>query len=387
MIVSQARINANRINAQMSTGPKTPEGKRISRANAIKHGLCASVCVPEDARLIRERSDEFFNTLKPQNDLHCWVVTEIALASIKIDRCERIERRVRDKISLRAELYWDDDKRLEASLLGEQLGNRPEIVLEQLRRTPQGCEWLMGRWSMLAYSAETKGGWTPAQTVLAFDLLGTPTEFREGHPPGTSLDFQGNVILDDNSPAVVARREVAELEQRRELVSGLDEINQTLAINDHSDDSDPELRRVRRYESALQSRLRWGLRELRIQSPLTTPLRGLKPRWLGQDETLKSEPLAPPAYLRAAEAEAAAAAAMPEPAPLPELKIEEPQVSAGEGWFESLHPPFDLELEELPANGEKADFPKILAARKEKLLRKAQARREAERRKIDKLRA
>ena len=47
MHCSEARIAANRANARKSTGPKTPEGKAISRANALKHGLCANVVVPE----------------------------------------------------------------------------------------------------------------------------------------------------------------------------------------------------------------------------------------------------------------------------------------------------------------------------------------------------
>jgi hypothetical protein len=38
---SQRRIEANRRNAQRSTGPKTPEGKGKCAKNAVKHGLTA----------------------------------------------------------------------------------------------------------------------------------------------------------------------------------------------------------------------------------------------------------------------------------------------------------------------------------------------------------
>jgi hypothetical protein len=40
--VSPKRLEANRRNAQLSTGPKTEEGKNHSRCNARKHGVLAS---------------------------------------------------------------------------------------------------------------------------------------------------------------------------------------------------------------------------------------------------------------------------------------------------------------------------------------------------------
>jgi len=180
MIVSQARIDANKKNAKKSTGPRTPEGKDRSRFNALKHGLCASQPLPEDAELIETRSQEYFRALLPQNAFQAWMSNEAALVSVRIDRCERMERRVRDKVSLRAELTWDDDRKYEAEVLARSLGSQPAETSEALRRTPHGCDWLMNRWALLAHAALTSDGkgWTEEQVKLAFDLSGTPEIFR-----------------------------------------------------------------------------------------------------------------------------------------------------------------------------------------------------------------
>lgn len=44
-MTSLRQIEANRRNAQRSTGPITEEGKRRSRQNAVRHGLCAETVV------------------------------------------------------------------------------------------------------------------------------------------------------------------------------------------------------------------------------------------------------------------------------------------------------------------------------------------------------
>jgi len=54
---SERQYSANRANALMSTGPKTPEGKARSSKNALKHGLTA------DSVVLEGEDKEAFNTL------------------------------------------------------------------------------------------------------------------------------------------------------------------------------------------------------------------------------------------------------------------------------------------------------------------------------------
>ena len=100
MPCSPAKLAANIANARKGTGPKTPEGKERSRANALKHGSCSEVVrAPEDPDMIGCRSRLYFRTLKPQNDFHLLIIKVIAVLTL------RIGRRERDRIAPRAEHF------------------------------------------------------------------------------------------------------------------------------------------------------------------------------------------------------------------------------------------------------------------------------------------
>jgi hypothetical protein len=282
MPASEAQIKANKANSLKSTGP-SELGKLQSRKNAVKHGFCATVVDVEDPEAVRARTEEIAMAPPGAPTFEGWAAGQMATMSVKIERCQAREQAVRERISNRAQVTWDDDRKLEAILLAATISKRPEAVSARLGETLQGCIWMLTRWSMLACAADSQGSWTPAQTQLAFDLLGTPHEFREAAPPGTEINVEGRVIDQPQDQAVFARQQIAILVERSEQLRPLDEAARLRAEAGLADETDPELVRLRRYEASLQRRLEWSYNLL---CKLSQPPSG--------DQTLKPEPARPP---------------------------------------------------------------------------------------------
>src|SRR4051794_10915325 len=88
MSTSQARIDANRRNAQLSTGPRTEEGKQKSRANALKHGLTgAGIVLPEDDAVeVERRAAAFAEELNATGEVGSALARRAALSSVRMER-------------------------------------------------------------------------------------------------------------------------------------------------------------------------------------------------------------------------------------------------------------------------------------------------------------
>ncbi len=95
-MATQKQIDANRRNAQRSTGPKTPVGKAISSRNALTHGLRARA-----ALLPGEDKNSFFRLFKafrdhfhPLGRFEEVLVEQMTVAYWKLSRLTRIEAHV-----------------------------------------------------------------------------------------------------------------------------------------------------------------------------------------------------------------------------------------------------------------------------------------------------
>ncbi len=262
MPTSEAKIAANRRNALKSTGPKTPEGKERSKANALKHGLTAKVLrTPEEVEILGEPADPPPGKLGTSFFDRAWLEGEIGLLALRIARAGLMENRLRERAALRATLCWDEDRKSEAESIGEAIRRKPASVASKLEASVQGCTWLIERWAILARIAERDGDWGDPERALAFDLLGVPVELRAGRP-GEIIDVDGTVL--DPGPAFVelARAQSARLMEVQKTLFPIDDFDRQSAEAGLAEDLGAAGARLRKYENALQRRLALYLEKL-----------------------------------------------------------------------------------------------------------------------------
>ena len=92
-MTSEAQIAANRLNAQKSTGPRTPRGKAALARNALKHGLTAkTVVLFDESKTAFERFHQAQALdFEPRTAGECALVEQIAILAWRLQRASRAE--------------------------------------------------------------------------------------------------------------------------------------------------------------------------------------------------------------------------------------------------------------------------------------------------------
>ena len=87
-MTGEARIRANRRNAQKSTGPTTDAGKAAVSRNAMKHGLLARdvVCAVESSRLYADFAAGIYADLAPVGPVEEQLVDRIVTCTWRLQR-------------------------------------------------------------------------------------------------------------------------------------------------------------------------------------------------------------------------------------------------------------------------------------------------------------
>jgi hypothetical protein len=112
-MTNQRQIDANRRNAQLSTGPRTPQGKAAVRYNGLRHGITArhAVLEGENPADFEETIRAFEDDLQPAGPDESVLVHRIADCWWRLRRLRQSET---DYYQLRAPILQKDDKRFRA---------------------------------------------------------------------------------------------------------------------------------------------------------------------------------------------------------------------------------------------------------------------------------
>src|SRR5882724_12631850 len=94
--ISEAQLEANRQNAQKSTGPRTEEGKKRCRINATRHGLTGQFHAfsHEDKRAFDEHCTSLMADFQPQTYREQSLAMSIAENTWRLNRGRALENNI-----------------------------------------------------------------------------------------------------------------------------------------------------------------------------------------------------------------------------------------------------------------------------------------------------
>ena len=218
---------------------------RAARRKQLIAALLSSMVQSENVETLGPPNLGTYFAFKPTNFWEKWVAGQAALLMVRIDRNQRIERRVRDLAALRAIDCWEVDQAQLAERTAAKLATRPSEARAALWTSLAGCDWLLARWAEL--ETDDIGGWTAEQRTLAHQIY--PFESVRLSRPGTVADH------------------LAQLREQRSRMVEADQVERALVEADLADHLGPAIREVRRVGRALERRLDWCLKELRTPVP------------------------------------------------------------------------------------------------------------------------
>ena len=194
-MATAAQVEANRLNAQKSTGPKSNNGKIRVRCNAIKHGMTARTIMPvlpqEDPKELEERTQQAITAMEPRNPLELELVRRSVQLSAEIDRAERVgTAHLAHRVRLATRSGPETASACELKQVHElgsklffQLGfgpgyrdwiadELPAVIVRRLEESAEGCRWLLARWGELLNALGHLGAWNDPEIVRIVGLLG-----------------------------------------------------------------------------------------------------------------------------------------------------------------------------------------------------------------------
>jgi len=122
---SDAKVLANRLNCQKSTGPRTAQGKAVASQNSVKHGLLAEsdVITSESEADFELYRRQLLDELDPVSPMESMLAERIVTLSWRLKRAGRFQNQAIDVLN--SNQTNDPLKKLTQSLIFKSL-NQPQ---------------------------------------------------------------------------------------------------------------------------------------------------------------------------------------------------------------------------------------------------------------------
>lgn len=166
---SSKHLDANRRNAQKSTGPKTPEGRAVSKMNALKHGILSKevlvrgLNINESSRDLNALHERFWQELNPAGPVEEMLVDQIVTTHWRLRRALTAES---GEIALSVdEGHWKRRFKPELFSLQLKIADDPMLALQD---SALGNSNLATVLSELRERVEKEGELTEAAIKSAF---------------------------------------------------------------------------------------------------------------------------------------------------------------------------------------------------------------------------
>jgi len=179
-----AQIEANRQNAQKSTGPRTDEGKIAASANALTHGFTAAkfAVLPSEDPGAYEAERQAWRSRCGDDPFQIALADRGCFAARQLRRLERAaDACIATQVRSAADRFDIDQARM-AHDLGARLfvegiaTDDPTAIVAELEYFAAGVDWMIARWNELAAQLELQKTWKLESRVHAVQLMGKRPE-------------------------------------------------------------------------------------------------------------------------------------------------------------------------------------------------------------------
>lgn len=155
-MATAAQIDANRKNAQLSTGPRSTVGKKSASRNAVRHGILASV-IPASTPGYAELLLGLYSSLNPMDEPQRLLVDQIAVTAIRLSRVVACEQEWLERAPRAPEVsdpgaasspmlaYLQSDAALVAMRYEAMLNRTMHRMLRQYKEMKADWDWNLAR--------------------------------------------------------------------------------------------------------------------------------------------------------------------------------------------------------------------------------------------------